>query len=73
MLIWTLLQDLGIRWTPAQREQRLFPVCCVVQATLSARHPGYTTPGVHDVPRALVEETREIIRQILSSSEVAPP
>lgn len=71
MLIWPLVQDLGVAWSRTERERRLFALCCQVQATLSARYPGYTTPQVHEVPAALVEETQTILEELLHADRAA--
>lgn len=68
MLIWTLVQPL-VTWSRTERERRLFHVCVQVQAQLMARYPGYQTGTVHTVPDALEGEVKEMLSQILSSSE----
>jgi hypothetical protein len=64
MLIWELVQPL-VQWSQAEREQRLFHVCVQVQAALITRYPGYQTTSVHVVPDAVVDEVKEMLKEIL--------
>lgn len=67
MLIWTLVQQLGVDWPRAERQRRLFHVCVRVQATLMARYPGYQTTSVHTVPEAVVDEVKEMLRNLTAT------
>ena len=66
MLIWTLVEPL-VDWSVAEREQRLFRVCTLVQALLSARHPGYQTTSVQEIPVAVADEVQGILRELLDA------
>jgi hypothetical protein len=67
VLIWDLVKPL-VTWTPAQRERRLFHVCCQVQAQLMATYPGYQTTNQHTVPDAVVDEVKEMLGALLSQT-----
>lgn len=69
MLIWTLVEPL-VDWSVAEREQRLFRVCTLVQALLSARHPGYQTPSVQEIPVAVADEVTTLVKEILGAERL---
>jgi hypothetical protein len=62
--IWDLVQPL-VTWTPAQRERRLFHVCCQVQAQLMAKYPGYQSVNQYTVPEAVEGEVKAMLKEIL--------
>lgn len=66
MLIWTLVKPL-VAWSQAERERRLFHLCVQVQAALMARYPGYTTPSVHTVPEAVVDDVTILVKEMLGA------
>jgi hypothetical protein len=65
MLIWHLVQQLGVRWSRGERARRLFRLCVQVQARLMARYPDYHNLQVHHIPPAVVEEVEDMLSDIL--------
>lgn len=62
----TLVRALGVEWTRAEQEQRLFSLCIQVQATLAQRHGrAYHTTHVSQVPATYGAEAKELVREIL--------
>lgn len=66
VVIAALVQQLGVTWTRAEQERRLFALCVHVQATLSQRHGAtYRTPDVGVVPATYTAEVKEMLGEIL--------
>ena len=64
--ILALVQAVGVEWTRAQQERRLFHLCVHVHAMLMERHgKAYDTSDVGQVPERYADEAKEIVREKL--------